>query len=451
MSTQIQLRRGTSGEWNLADTTLAEGEIGYETNTGKFKIGDGNTAWSLLPYASSGGGEGSTGPQGDMGPTGAQGDMGPTGDMGSIGSTGPTGPIGYTGPTGDMGPTGMQGVPGTPGGPTGDLGPTGPQGDPGGPTGPTGDIGPTGPTGNMGPTGPNADQPLNTSDIVDFAGLNVYGNLFVSGNVNLEGTITQISGNSGQFFGGIGGTDALYIGIPTGYAIVSNPVLQAAADINDYVQNQFQNLNSGTTASTDWVATADNGSDLTNYIDMGIAGGSWDGTQTNSLGNALHPDDGYLYVQGGTGGGNLVVGTSTSGQVLKIVVGGGSSAHLVAQFNHVDAVSTTTTTGAFTVKGGVGITGNLNVGSTLSTFDGNVKIVASGSGLLFPDGSFQSTSSNKISGRFNLSNTNPPTTANGLAGDIAGDMAVDSTNLYYCIANHDGVNPIWVKLPWQAF
>ncbi len=31
--------------------TLAQGEIGYETDTTKFKIGDGSTAWSSLAYA----------------------------------------------------------------------------------------------------------------------------------------------------------------------------------------------------------------------------------------------------------------------------------------------------------------------------------------------------------------------------------------------------------------
>lgn len=51
MST-IQLRRGTAAQWTSADPVLASGEAGYETDTNKFKIGDGSTIWSLLSYFS---------------------------------------------------------------------------------------------------------------------------------------------------------------------------------------------------------------------------------------------------------------------------------------------------------------------------------------------------------------------------------------------------------------
>jgi len=49
MST-IQYRRGTAAEWTSANPTLAAGEIGVETDTGKFKFGNGSTAWSGLGY-----------------------------------------------------------------------------------------------------------------------------------------------------------------------------------------------------------------------------------------------------------------------------------------------------------------------------------------------------------------------------------------------------------------
>lgn len=215
------------------------------------------------------------------------------------------------------------------------------------------------------PTQPN--QTLDTTSDVQFASANITGNLYVAGNVNFSGNIVQISGNSGQFFGDAYGIGAIYIGIPSGYAVVANPVLQSAANVNDYVQNQFQNLSSGTTASTDWVATANNGSDLTNYIDMGIAGGAWDGTQSNSLGTALKPNDGYLYVQGGTGGGNLIIGTTSVGKTLKVVSGGPTSSNIVAQFNAVNTISSTTTTGAVVVTGGLGVSGNVTAGNSFVT------------------------------------------------------------------------------------
>jgi len=44
----MQQRRGTAAEWTAADPVLAAGEIGYETDTGKFKFGDGTNTWSNL-------------------------------------------------------------------------------------------------------------------------------------------------------------------------------------------------------------------------------------------------------------------------------------------------------------------------------------------------------------------------------------------------------------------
>lgn len=53
MATRMQQRRGTAAEWTAADPVLAAGEIGYETDTGRFKFGDGVTAWSGIEYYSS--------------------------------------------------------------------------------------------------------------------------------------------------------------------------------------------------------------------------------------------------------------------------------------------------------------------------------------------------------------------------------------------------------------
>ena len=48
----IQNRRGTSTEWSAGNPILAAGEIGYETDSGKTKIGNGASQWSALPYSS---------------------------------------------------------------------------------------------------------------------------------------------------------------------------------------------------------------------------------------------------------------------------------------------------------------------------------------------------------------------------------------------------------------
>ena len=52
MSTvRIQVRRGTSSEWTSANPILAAGEMGVETNTNKFKFGNGSSTWTALSYA----------------------------------------------------------------------------------------------------------------------------------------------------------------------------------------------------------------------------------------------------------------------------------------------------------------------------------------------------------------------------------------------------------------
>lgn len=50
MATRIQVRRGTTSEWNAANPTLEEGEIGYNSTLGQIKVGDGDTVWADLDY-----------------------------------------------------------------------------------------------------------------------------------------------------------------------------------------------------------------------------------------------------------------------------------------------------------------------------------------------------------------------------------------------------------------
>ena len=50
MADLIQIRRDTAANWTSANSILAQGELGAETDTSKIKIGDGSTAWSSLAY-----------------------------------------------------------------------------------------------------------------------------------------------------------------------------------------------------------------------------------------------------------------------------------------------------------------------------------------------------------------------------------------------------------------
>lgn len=47
----IQLKRGTKARWKALDLLLLPGEIGIETDTNRFKIGDGNLNWNQLEYS----------------------------------------------------------------------------------------------------------------------------------------------------------------------------------------------------------------------------------------------------------------------------------------------------------------------------------------------------------------------------------------------------------------
>ncbi len=162
MPVRLQFRRGTASQWTSANPTLAQGELGLETDTTQFKIGDGTTAWNSLEY---GGLLGPTGTQGTTGPIGATGSTGPIGEQGVQGNQGIQGTAGPTGPQGIQGPQGSQGIQGT-------AGATGPQGVQGlqGTNGTTGFTGPTGAAGadglqgsqgiqgTAGPTGPQGIQ-----------------------------------------------------------------------------------------------------------------------------------------------------------------------------------------------------------------------------------------------------------------------------------------------------
>ena len=51
VNTRLQLRRGTASSWTSTNPTLSAGEIGFETDTKRMKVGDGTTAWTSLNYS----------------------------------------------------------------------------------------------------------------------------------------------------------------------------------------------------------------------------------------------------------------------------------------------------------------------------------------------------------------------------------------------------------------
>ena len=185
-----------------------------------------------------------------------------------------------------------------------------------------------------------------------------------SGNVtvgNISSTGNVIGAKSGYFIGNAStGRNALYAGIPGYTPLATGVVAQFTGDSGSdlYTQINFQNTRDA--GSADWVATADNGTDTTYYIDTGMTGSGH--TDPAFFGDTSTVNNGYLYVvannQAGpsstTGAGNLIIG-STNG-VIKLFVGN------TAQANVVQTVSST----------GISVTGNVTATSIVSA-SGNVR------------------------------------------------------------------------------
>lgn len=58
---RLAIRRDFALQWVAINPVLLDGELGYEKDTGRMKIGDGVRAWNSLPYFVSGSGGGGGG------------------------------------------------------------------------------------------------------------------------------------------------------------------------------------------------------------------------------------------------------------------------------------------------------------------------------------------------------------------------------------------------------
>ena len=190
--------------------------------------------------------------------------------------------------------------------------------------------------------------------------------LYITGNGTVIGTFTStsniVANVSGIFFGQAPtGNLAIQAGVAGFTPLGSNIVAQFSGNTNSYSQINFENINAGPIASTDYVATADNGTDSTFFIDMGIGSSTHD--DPAFFGDTSSLNDGYLYVVanaqtgGSTSRGNLMLG-STNGNV-KIFVGNTAEANVraVASTQGIDitngnlyVASITSRTGRVTVN-----------------------------------------------------------------------------------------------------
>jgi hypothetical protein len=197
---------------------------------------------------------------------------------------------------------------------------------------------------------------LTVGPLTIFAG---NGDIYTSGNVNSTGvgnttiintTITnEVAGN-------------LLVGSALTFS-ATGANIQYGGNQNSYFQLNMQNASTGGSASSDYVATANNGSDNDTFIDMGINGSGYAPTFPFSY---SFPNDGYIYVQGNTTtkGGNLMLAVQNSANTavnsIYLAVGGQNSANIVANI---------TNTG---ILPGANLTYNLGSGGTSGMWWNNI-------------------------------------------------------------------------------
>jgi len=127
-------------------------------------------------------------------------------------------------------------------------------------------------------------------------------------------------------------------------------VIGGKGNLNNYLQLNIQNLSSGTSASSDLVATADNGNETTNYVDLGMNSSTYaGGTVTGGANNA------YLY----SAANDFVIGNSTAGKNLLFFTGGTATTNERLRITSAGNVGINNTTPAATLD----VNGTVKVGT----------------------------------------------------------------------------------------
>ena len=141
--------------------------------------------------------------------------------------------------------------------------------------------------------------------------------------------------------------------------IYPESIAQFTSNANLTSKISIQNISTGTQAKAEFSVIATSGSNTAGYISTGIVGSS-------GASSIYNPNDGYTRVYQG----NLFLTTASVGKNIYLAAGAQQIANIVAYadglYGNLNVVannqSTSATTGALTVVGGVGIGGNLYVG-----------------------------------------------------------------------------------------
>lgn len=216
----------------------------------------------------------------------------------------------------------------------------------------------------------------------------------------------------------------------------TNPVIGGGANANNYAQVYVRNINAGSSASVDFIAYNDTGSDVSGWMDIGMASSTFNDENFTVTG----PSEGYIFMSARNGegsSGNLVIATDSTGIHNDIVfqTGGFTGAkHPIFSLRNgygavveMDTQSTSNTTGALVVRGGVGVQDGLYA-DALYDFNSRVLstvIPVSGGGVTFT----QSKSGNTVTltvnntGVHSLTANAGDTTISGTTGNLTFGLA----------------------------
>jgi hypothetical protein len=177
-----------------------------------------------------------------------------------------------------------------------------------------------------------------------------------TGDVVISSTTASTSSASGALVvgGGIGTGGSLhaegtaYFGAPTTLDL-TDPLAFFTKETDSYIQLGIQNTSSGELASGDVVITADNGTNASKFVDLGIASSTYNYPDYS----AISPNDSYLIADGG----NLVLDAGTGGKAINFVVGGTQSTDKVGSWSETQL----TVGNKLQVNGNADVTGALSV------------------------------------------------------------------------------------------
>jgi len=258
---------------------------------------------------------------------------------------------------------------------------------------------------------------------------NVLNIVYTSGNQIISGVKTFV--NSGIF--SLSGTSAL--------SLPNNP-LSIVGSGNTYIQVNIQNRSTGTNATADLVITANNGTDASNYIDLGINNSGYNDPNFSN-GGAY---DGYLFVNGGS----LDIGTQTTGTNIEFHIGGTTAIRTIAR---ITSDGLNIVSGALIASNLIYNTGNQTI-SGIKTF--NLQPILSGNPLITGDLSLYVTTttlSNTGSNLVNTINSLSGTVSKNFIATTGGYQDISGTKNFYTrmTVNGSGVRlydePVFATLP----